>query len=167
MPRKRCQGLHLKKARLTKTRPSRSSEAIKKRGQCCLTFFKIYINSLQTFSDLNMSSKGLHRTPQENQIHVYAIIASLRRHLKAKEGSSSLLVKWHAIDKEVADDFHVRREYIRDLREAFHEDGEFPCPSGLVRGFSPGASPSNHFKAKMTFESPSYYLIFTSSTHIT
>ena len=143
MPQRK-RNIDTKVARLNKSRPSRSSEAIKKRGQRHRAFIKSYISRCLTFSDLMTTNKGRHRSPEENKFLVYAIITSLRRHLKAMD-TSSLLVNWNAIDEEVARDFHVRHEYIRDLREAFHEDGEVLWSSDTTRGFSPGMSPITQF----------------------
>ena len=69
---------------------------------------------------------------------MYAVIATFRCTLKEMD-SSSLLVNWKIIDKEVENDFHVRCSYIHKLCETFHEDGEVLIVKG--RGLSSDNSP--------------------------
>ena len=80
-------------------------------------------------------NKGRMKSPEENNMLIYAIIASLKRTLKTMD-TSSLLVNWNSIDKEVAHDFHVRGSYDCDLHEAFHEDGEILMVTDNQRSFS-------------------------------
>ena len=136
MPRKIRHGIQLKKARLslTKFRYSRSIEALRKRVQHQRMTPKNFINHCITFSEEMTNNKGCHHTNGENKLLMYVIIATFRRTLKSMY-LSSLLVNWNTIEKEVADDFHVSRRYIWNLRETFHKDGEILTVSDNQRGF--------------------------------
>ena len=125
MPRQVGRVNQLKEARLSlsKLRHSRSTQAPKRRLNRKRQSIKIYMQRCFTFSDNMTPNNGRQHTYHENKLLVYAIVAAFRRAIKAMD-SSTLLVNWTAIDKEVSRDFHVDRAYIRDLREAFHEDGE-------------------------------------------
>jgi len=78
------------------------------------------------------NSKGKCRTFEENRLLLFALKAALRRQLDSVV--SAMSINWTAIETEIAVDFHVQKDFLRDLRkEFFNSNGEFILVNELSR----------------------------------
>ena len=102
----------------------RSMRAIQKRQE---RKANVLLEELALFEELSLgitNPKGRTRGFEENKLLLLATLAELKRRINNTDGSKKAISQlcWTDVECQVAEDFHVRREYITDLRKVFLED---------------------------------------------
>lgn len=112
-------------------RKSQTKEAIRKRRTRKWKQWKINEQILEAFSGELKNPPGSSRSTAENKLLLLAVRATLRRVLASAKIENIMTISWHSIEEEVARDFEVGKHYIRELRQAFMEDGDVLVYGGV------------------------------------
>ena len=128
-------------------RKSRSKEAMKKQQQ---RERKRWIDISETFQAMIPTlenRKGRVRSYKENRMIILALYASLNRHIKSKNNDENKSIYWRLIEEEVSNDFHIRLNYVIEIRKLFLDSGHVIVISDQPRGQAAvGAKESNNTK---------------------
>ena len=108
-----------------KRRRSRSARNIQKQQE---RKANALMEDLALFEELAVdirNPRGRTRGFEENKLLLLALLATLKRHIANTDGAKKSIaneVCWTHVERDVAEDFHVGREYLYDLRKVFLED---------------------------------------------
>ena len=78
--------------------------------------------------------KGRVRTYDENRMILLALFASLKRHVNSLIKGNIKDIKWIMIETEVSEDFHVRKNYVVEIRKTFLDCGSVIVIDPQIRG---------------------------------